>query len=148
MRNTADGAGGKTVAIRSQSISGVSAINPLVATRHPRKTWRGAIPFFCPAHHTRRVVNRYWMNGKEHMTYWQQCGTLPGVGPAQREGDGVGLVAVEDVEAADGQQRRAWRCLLHAELVLRVPEPWLPLVHVQHGNVHRRRVVLQQDALS
>jgi hypothetical protein len=31
MRNTADVTGGESIAVRSQSISGVSAVNPLVA---------------------------------------------------------------------------------------------------------------------
>jgi hypothetical protein len=31
MRNTADVTGGKPIALRSQSISGISAVNPLVA---------------------------------------------------------------------------------------------------------------------
>jgi hypothetical protein len=55
MRNTADVTGGKPIAVRSQSISGVSAVNPLVALRHPRKKGRGAVLFFCPGHHTRWI---------------------------------------------------------------------------------------------
>jgi hypothetical protein len=44
--------GGKPIAILLQSISGVSAINHLVAFYdiHGRK--RGAILLFCPGHHT------------------------------------------------------------------------------------------------
>jgi hypothetical protein len=54
MRYTADVAGGKPIAVRSQSISDVSAINPLVAfLRHPWKKGRGTILLFCPGRHTR-----------------------------------------------------------------------------------------------
>jgi hypothetical protein len=54
MRNTADVTGGKPIAVLLQSISGVSAINPLVAFYdiHGGKR-RGAILLFCPGHHTR-----------------------------------------------------------------------------------------------
>jgi hypothetical protein len=53
MSNTADVTGGKLIAVLLQSISDVSAINPLVAFYdiHGRK--RGAILLFCPGHHTR-----------------------------------------------------------------------------------------------
>jgi hypothetical protein len=55
MRNTADVTGGKPIAVLLQSISGVSAINPLVAyaLRHPWRKERGAILLFSPGHHTR-----------------------------------------------------------------------------------------------
>jgi hypothetical protein len=55
MSNTADVTGGKPIDVWSQSISGVNAINPLVALRHPWKKERGAILLFCPGHHTRRM---------------------------------------------------------------------------------------------
>jgi hypothetical protein len=42
MKNTADVTGGKPIAVLLQSISGVSANNPL------------SILLFCPGHHTRR----------------------------------------------------------------------------------------------
>jgi hypothetical protein len=48
--------GGKPIAVLLQSISGVSAINPLVALRHPWKKERGAILLFCPGYHTRLYV--------------------------------------------------------------------------------------------
>jgi hypothetical protein len=51
MRKTADVIGGKAIAILLQSISGVSAINPLVAFYDILGGWRkerGAILFFCP----------------------------------------------------------------------------------------------------
>jgi hypothetical protein len=51
MRNTADVTGGKPIAVL-QSISGVSAINPLVAFYDTKE--RGAILLFCPGHHTRQ----------------------------------------------------------------------------------------------
>jgi hypothetical protein len=55
MRDTADVTGGKPIAVRLQSISGVSAINHLVAFYdiHGRK--RDAILLFCPGHHMRRL---------------------------------------------------------------------------------------------
>jgi hypothetical protein len=57
MRNSADVTGSKLIAVLLQSISGVSAINPLVALlRHPwrkERKERGAIILFCPGHHTR-----------------------------------------------------------------------------------------------
>jgi hypothetical protein len=51
----ADMTGGKPIAVLSQSISGVSAINPLVAFYdiHGRKG-RGALLLFCPGHNTRQ----------------------------------------------------------------------------------------------
>jgi hypothetical protein len=58
MRNTADVTGSKSIAVLLQSISGVSAINPLVAFYdiHGMKK-RGAILLFCPGHHTRLSIN-------------------------------------------------------------------------------------------
>jgi hypothetical protein len=49
MRNATDVTGGKLIAVLLQSISGVSAINPLVI--HGGE--RGAIRLFCVGHHTR-----------------------------------------------------------------------------------------------
>jgi hypothetical protein len=52
MRNTADVTGGKPIAVLFQSISGVSAINPVVASYiHGGK--RGAIP----GHHTKLLTH-------------------------------------------------------------------------------------------
>jgi hypothetical protein len=50
--NIANVTGGKPVAVWSQSISGVNAINPLLAfyDSHGRKR---EVLFFCPGHHTR-----------------------------------------------------------------------------------------------
>jgi hypothetical protein len=56
MRNTADVTGGKPIAVLLQSISGVSAISPvvlLILLRHPWRKERGAILLLCPGHHTR-----------------------------------------------------------------------------------------------
>jgi hypothetical protein len=57
MRNTANVTGGKPIAVWSQSISDVSAVNSLVAFyhMHGRAKGRGAILLFCPGHHTRLV---------------------------------------------------------------------------------------------
>jgi hypothetical protein len=54
MRYIADVTGGKPVAVLLQYISGVSAINPLVLSRHPWKKERGAIRLVCPGQHTRQ----------------------------------------------------------------------------------------------
>jgi hypothetical protein len=53
MRNTADVKGGKPIAISAQSISNVSAVNPLVAFYdiHGRK---GEVLFFCSVPDTTR----------------------------------------------------------------------------------------------
>jgi hypothetical protein len=48
MKNTADVTGGKPIAVLLQSISGVSAINPLVAFYDIHGGKRGAILLFCP----------------------------------------------------------------------------------------------------
>jgi hypothetical protein len=50
--------GGKAIAVLLQSISGVSAINPLVAFYdiHGRK--RGAILLFCPGHLARQYNSK------------------------------------------------------------------------------------------
>jgi hypothetical protein len=63
MRNTADVTGGKPIAVLLQFISGVSAINPLVAfydihgvssiSPFTLSFERGAILLFCSGHHTR-----------------------------------------------------------------------------------------------
>jgi hypothetical protein len=60
MRNNADVTGGKPIAVLLQSISGVSAINPLVAFYdiHGGKK-RGAILLFGPGHHTRHLITSY-----------------------------------------------------------------------------------------
>jgi hypothetical protein len=52
MRNTADVTGDKPIALL-QSISGVSAINSLVAFYEIHGGKRGAILLFCLEHHTR-----------------------------------------------------------------------------------------------
>jgi hypothetical protein len=56
MRNTADVTGGKPIAVLLQSISGVSAINLLVAFYDIHEGKREAILLFCPGHHTRRSL--------------------------------------------------------------------------------------------
>jgi hypothetical protein len=53
MRNTADVTDGKPIAVLLQAISGVSAINPLVAFYDFHGGKREAILLFCPGHHTR-----------------------------------------------------------------------------------------------
>jgi hypothetical protein len=57
MRNTADVTGGKPIAVFLQSISGVSAINPVVAFYDIHGGTRGAILLFCPGRHTTQVYN-------------------------------------------------------------------------------------------
>jgi hypothetical protein len=54
MKNTVDVKGGKPIALL-QSISGVSAINSLVAFYDIHGGKRGAILLFCPGHHTRHT---------------------------------------------------------------------------------------------
>jgi hypothetical protein len=57
MKNAADVTGGKPIAVLLQSISGVSAINPLVAFYDIHGGNREVLFFlFCPGHHTRREV--------------------------------------------------------------------------------------------
>jgi hypothetical protein len=53
VKNTADVTGGKPIAVLLQSISDVSAINPLVAFYDIYGGKRGGILLFCPGHHTR-----------------------------------------------------------------------------------------------
>jgi hypothetical protein len=53
MRNTADVTDGKPIAVLLQPISGVSAINPLVAFYDIHGGKRENILLFCPGHHTR-----------------------------------------------------------------------------------------------
>jgi hypothetical protein len=57
MRNIADVTGGKSIAVWSQSISGVSAVNLLVAFYDINGRKRGAILLFCPGHQTRHETN-------------------------------------------------------------------------------------------
>jgi hypothetical protein len=56
MRNTPDVTGGKPIPVLLQSISDVSAINPLVASYDIHGGKRGAILLFCPGHHTRQSI--------------------------------------------------------------------------------------------
>jgi hypothetical protein len=51
MRNIADVTGGKLIVISSQFISGVSAVNPLVAFN---EILEGKLLFFCSVPHHRR----------------------------------------------------------------------------------------------
>jgi hypothetical protein len=62
MRNTADVTGGKPIAALLPSISGVSAINPLVAFYdiHGGKM-QVLFFYFCPGHHTRLVCNNLYV---------------------------------------------------------------------------------------
>jgi hypothetical protein len=55
MRNTADETGGNLIAVL-KSISGVSAINPLVAFYDIHGGKRGTIVLFYPGHHTRIII--------------------------------------------------------------------------------------------
>jgi hypothetical protein len=55
MRNTADVTGGKPIAVLLQSISGVRAINPLIAFYYIHGGKREVLFFFFPGHHTRNV---------------------------------------------------------------------------------------------
>jgi hypothetical protein len=50
--------GGKPIAVLLQSITGVSAINPLVAFYDIHGGKKGAILLFCPGHHTRLINNK------------------------------------------------------------------------------------------
>jgi hypothetical protein len=59
VKNTADVIGGKPIAVLLQSISGVSAINPLVAFYDIHGGKRGAILLFCPGHHTRLMESMF-----------------------------------------------------------------------------------------
>jgi prepilin-type processing-associated H-X9-DG protein len=54
MRNTADVTGGKPIAVLLQPISGVSAINPLIAFYDIHGGKRDANFLFCPGDHTRQ----------------------------------------------------------------------------------------------
>jgi hypothetical protein len=56
MSKTADVTGGKPIAVLLQSISGVSAINPLVAFYDIHGGKRGAILLFSSGHHTRPKI--------------------------------------------------------------------------------------------
>jgi hypothetical protein len=59
MRNTSDVTSGKPIAVWSQSISGLSAVNLLShRLRNPWKEGKGAILLLCPGHHTR--LTRYY----------------------------------------------------------------------------------------
>jgi hypothetical protein len=53
MKNTADVTGGKPIAVLLQSISGVSAINPLVAF-YDIYGGKREVLLFCPGHETKR----------------------------------------------------------------------------------------------
>jgi hypothetical protein len=53
MRNTAGVTGGKPIAVLLQSISGVSAIHPLVAFYDIHGEKREVLFLLCPGHHTR-----------------------------------------------------------------------------------------------
>jgi hypothetical protein len=55
MRNTADVRGGKPIAILLQSVSVVSAINPLVAFYDIHGGKRDALFFYFTPHHTRQT---------------------------------------------------------------------------------------------
>jgi hypothetical protein len=59
MRITADVTGGNPIAALLLSISGVSAINPLVAFYDIHGGKRGVILLFCPGHHTRESSKRH-----------------------------------------------------------------------------------------
>jgi hypothetical protein len=48
--------GGKPIAVLLQSISGVTAINPLVVFYDNHGGKRGAILLLCPGHHTRHLM--------------------------------------------------------------------------------------------
>jgi hypothetical protein len=58
MRNTADVTCGNPIAVLLQSISGVSAINPLVAFCDIHGGKREVL-FFCPGHHTRLSLTKF-----------------------------------------------------------------------------------------
>jgi hypothetical protein len=59
MRNTPDVTGGKPIAFLLQSISGVSAINPLGAFNDIHGGKREVLFFyFCPGHHTTNNTNQ------------------------------------------------------------------------------------------
>jgi hypothetical protein len=61
VKNTADVTGGKPIAVLLQSISGVSAINPLVAFYDIHGEKNGGILLFCPGHYT-RDLSTDWSN--------------------------------------------------------------------------------------
>jgi hypothetical protein len=69
MRNTADVTGGKPIAVLLHSISGVSAINPLVAFYDIHGGKKGAILLFCPGHHTRPIAIKNIMKTELLMTF-------------------------------------------------------------------------------
>jgi hypothetical protein len=80
MKNTADLTGGKLIAVWSQSISGVCAINPLVFSHPLEHSWkkeRGAILLFCPQtpQKTNRILNWHEVievmkRNFRHLNFW------------------------------------------------------------------------------
>jgi hypothetical protein len=56
MNYIVDVTGSKPIAVLLQSISGVSAINPLVAFDDIHGRERKWLLLFCPGHHTRRII--------------------------------------------------------------------------------------------
>jgi hypothetical protein len=61
MRNTADVTGGKPITVLLQSISGVNAINPLVAFNDIHGGKREVL-LLCPGHHTRLHTYDYYIH--------------------------------------------------------------------------------------
>jgi hypothetical protein len=61
--------GGKPIAVLLQSISGVSAINPLVAFYDIHGGKREVLFFFCPGHHTRRFTLTILNNNDGNQTF-------------------------------------------------------------------------------
>jgi hypothetical protein len=62
MRNTADVTGGKPNAVLLQSMSGESAINPLVVFYDIHLGKRGAILLFCPDTTRDKIINNKLVN--------------------------------------------------------------------------------------
>jgi hypothetical protein len=72
MKSTADVTGGKPIAVLLQSISGVSAINPLVAFYDIHGGKREAILLFCPGHHS--------LSARRTITEAKKCSQRPVIG--------------------------------------------------------------------
>jgi hypothetical protein len=69
MRNTADVTGGKSIAVLLQSISSVSAINPLVAFYDIHGGERNDILLFCPGHHTRLFLDEIHAKQRKQLDF-------------------------------------------------------------------------------
>lgn len=91
----------------------------------------------------RRFFDVFFKQTSVHVNLYRYYS--PGFRASQRQANAIAAIAVRDFHFTDHGARKQLRkrYVRHVKLILRVPESWIPVVNVQHGDVNECRRVLK-----